>query len=74
MERFTLTELYQAQLCMLLFCLQFNTATDTIFRYLDNPLSHQIQNTVKLTLYLQFHTTTTTDLITQVSIRATCFC
>ena len=31
---------------------------------LDNLLSHQIQNTVKLTLSLQSHTTTTTALLT----------
>ena len=39
-----------------------------LIQFLDNPLSHQIQNTVKLT-FLQSHTTTTTALLTQVSIR-----
>ena len=40
---------------------------------LDNPLSHQIQSTVKLT-FVQSHTTATTALLTQVSIWATRFC
>ena len=45
-----------------------------LIQFLDNPLSHQIQNTVKLTLSLQSHTTPTTALLTRVSIRATRFC
>ena len=45
-----------------------------LIQFLDNPLSHQIQNTVKLTFSLQSHTTTTTALLTQISIRAACFC
>ena len=44
-----------------------------LIQFLDNPFSHQIQNTVKLT-FLQSRTTTTTALLTQVSIRATRFC
>ena len=44
-----------------------------LMQFLDNPLSHQIQNTVKLTFSLQSHTTTTTALLTQVSIRVACF-
>ena len=43
-------------------------------QFLDNPLFHWIQNIVKLTVSLQSHTTTTTALLTQVSIRATRFC
>ena len=44
-----------------------------LIQFLDN-LSHQLQNTVKLTFSLQSHTTTTTALLTQVSIRAVdCF-
>ena len=39
-----------------------------LIQFLDNPLSHQIQNTVKLTFSLQSHTTTSTALLTQVSI------
>ena len=46
-------------------CMKHNTAL---------ILFHQVQNTVKLTFYLQSHTTTTTALLTQVSIRAACFC
>ena len=45
-----------------------------LIQFLDNPLFHHIQNKVKLTFSLQSHTTTTTALLTQVSIRATCFC
>ena len=45
-----------------------------LLQFLDNPLSHQIQNTVKLAFSLQSHTTTTTALVTQVSIRAARFC
>ena len=45
-----------------------------LIQFLDNLLSHQIQNTVKLTFSLQSHTTTTTALLTQVSIRAARFC
>ena len=45
-----------------------------LIQFLDNLLSHQIQNTVKLTFSLQSHTTTTTALLTQVSIRAVHFC
>ena len=45
-----------------------------LIQFLDNPLSHQIQNTVKLTFSLQSHTTTTTALLTQVSIQAARFC
>ena len=45
-----------------------------LIQFLDNTLSHQIQNTVKLTFSLQSHTTTTTALLTQVSIRAVRFC
>ena len=45
-----------------------------LIQFLDNLLSHQIQNTVKLTFSLKSHTTTTTVILTQVSIRATCFC
>ena len=45
-----------------------------LIQFLDNPLSHQIQNTVKLTFSLHSHTTTTTSLLTQVSIRAARFC
>ena len=45
-----------------------------LIQFLDNPLFHQIQNTVKLTFSLQSHTTTTTALLTQVSIRAARFC
>ena len=45
-----------------------------LIQFLDNPLSHRIQNTVKLTFSLQSHTTTTTALLTQVSIRAARFC
>ena len=41
---------------------------------LANPLFQQTQNTVKLTFSLQSHTTTTTALLTQVSIRAARFC
>ena len=44
-----------------------------LIQFLDNPLSHQIQNTVKLTFSLQSPTTTTTALLTQVSIRAAHF-
>ena len=40
---------------------------------LDNPFFHHIQNKVKLTFSLQSHTTTTTALLTQVSIRAAYF-
>ena len=35
-----------------------------LIQILDNLLSHQIQNTVKLTVSLQSHTTTTTALLT----------
>ena len=45
-----------------------------LIQFLDNPFSHQIQNTVKLTFSLQSHTTTTTALLTQVSIWAARFC
>ena len=48
-----------------------------LIQFLNNPLSHQIQNTVntvKLTFSLQSHTTTTTALLTQVSIQAARFC
>ena len=45
-----------------------------VLQFLDNLLSHQIQNTVKLTFSLLSHTTTTTALLTQVSIRAARFC
>ena len=45
-----------------------------LIQFLDNPLSHQIQNTVKLTFSLQSHTTTATAFLTQVSIRAARFC
>ena len=45
-----------------------------LIQFLDNLLSHQIQNTVKPTFSLQSHTTTTTALLTQVSIRAARFC
>ena len=42
-----------------------------LIQFLDNLLSHQIQNTLKFTFSLESHTTTTTALLTQVSI---CFC
>ena len=45
-----------------------------LLQFLNNPLFHQIQNTVKLTFCLQSHTATTTALLTQVSIRAAHFC
>ena len=45
-----------------------------LIQFLNNPLSYQIQNTVKLTFSLQSHSTTTTALLTQVSIRAARFC
>ena len=45
-----------------------------LIQFLDNSLSHQIQNTVKLTFSIQSHTTTATALLTQVSIRAARFC
>ena len=44
-----------------------------LIQFLDNPLSHEIQNTVKLTFSLHSHTTTTTALLTQVSIQAARF-
>ena len=43
-----------------------------LLQFLNNPLFHQMQNTVKLTFCLQSHTATTA-LVTQVSIRATRF-
>ena len=52
MERFTLTELYQA--C----CYTAYSLILQLIQFLDNPLSHQIQNTVKLTFSLHSHTTT----------------
>ena len=45
-----------------------------LLQFLNNPLFHQIQNTVKLAFCLQSHTATTTALLTQVSIRAARFC
>ena len=42
--------------------------------FLNNPLFHQIQNTVKFTFCLQSHTATTSALLTQVSIWAARFC
>ena len=45
-----------------------------LIQFLDNLLYHLIQNTVKLTFSLQSHTTTTSALLTQVSIRAARFC
>ena len=45
-----------------------------LLQFLNNPLFHQIQNTVKLTFCLQSHTATTTALLTQVSIQVSGFC
>ena len=39
-----------------------------LIQFLDNPLSHQIQNAVKLTFSLQSHTTTTTALLFHIII------
>ena len=45
-----------------------------LLQSLNNPLFHQMQNTVKLTFCLQSHTATTTALLTHISIRAARFC
>ena len=44
-----------------------------LIQFLDNLISHQIKNTVKLS-FLQSHTTITTALLTQFSIWAARFC
>ena len=42
-------------------CFILLTVILQLIQFLDNSLSHQIQNTVKLTFSLQSHTTTTVE-------------